>query len=179
MRWIRVSNTALSISVILSFMKWHTPLDCEIAPHHATKERIAPSLWRNNNRLWLRVQMIYYLSGIVSRTFINKPVRLWYDWRYVGTFIITSTKETLHRPHKIVYEMDNVVTLLQYQWFHESLKKKNFGNSVFYLMLSISLFVLFWFFFVICDSSVAFCSFFLLFFQSLSSRCQSMHEINK
>ena len=63
--------------------------------------------------------MIYYLSGIVSRTFINKPVRLWYDWRYVGTFIITSTKETLHRPHKIVYEMDNVATLLQFQWFHE------------------------------------------------------------
>ena len=68
--------------------------------------------------------MIYYLSGVVSRTFINKPVRLWYDWRYVGTFIITSTKETLHRSHKIVYEMDNVATLLQFQWFHESLKKK-------------------------------------------------------
>ena len=120
MSWIRASNTDLSLSVILSFMKWHTPLDCVIAPQHATKERIPPSLWRNNNRLWLRVQMIYYLSGIVSRTFINKPVRL---WRYVGTFIITSAKETLHRPHKIVYEMDNVVTLLQFQWFHERFKK--------------------------------------------------------
>ena len=94
----------------------------------------------------------------------NKPVRLWYDWRYVGTFIITSTKETLHRPHKIVYEMDNVVTLLQFQWFHKSFKK-NFGNfGFFYLMLFTSLCVLFWLFFVICNSSVAFCSFFCSIF---------------